>query len=50
MARVPPESQDIIESTPRSSCVGVEPDHFTIDGLIEVLGGRRAIDVPKRIR
>lgn len=43
MALVPAASREVIESTPRSSWVGVEHDHFTIDAMIHLLGRRRAI-------
>jgi hypothetical protein len=44
MERVPAASREVIESTPRSSWIGVEHDHFTVDAMIEVLGRRRAIE------
>jgi hypothetical protein len=43
MARVPPASREIIESTPRSSWIGLEHDHYTIDAMIQIFGRERAI-------
>jgi len=43
MQRVPATSREIIESTPRSSWIGVEHDHFTIDAMLQLFGRERAI-------
>jgi len=43
MERVPSASRDIIESTPRSSWISTDDDHFTIDAIIEIFGRERAI-------
>jgi hypothetical protein len=43
MARVPEASREVIENTPRSSWIGIEHDHFTIDAMIQIFGRDRAI-------
>lgn len=43
MERVPAESREVIESTPRSAWIGVEHDHYTIDAMLALFGRERAI-------
>lgn len=43
LERVPATSREIIESTPGSSWISVEHDHWTIDAIIELFGVERAI-------
>lgn len=41
---VPRASREIIETTPRSSWISIEHDHWTIDAMIEIWGRKRAIE------
>jgi hypothetical protein len=43
LQRFPPEALDALQTSPRSSWLSIEHDHFLVDGLIEVLGRERAI-------
>jgi hypothetical protein len=43
LERVPRASREVIESTPRSSWISIEHDHWTIDAMIDNFGRERAI-------
>jgi len=43
LERVPAESREIIESTPGSSWISIEDDHWTVDAMVEIFGRERAI-------
>lgn len=43
MSRVPGGSREVIETTPRSSWIGIEHDHQVLDAIIHVFGRERAI-------
>jgi hypothetical protein len=40
----PAASRDAIENSPRTSWLPVEHDHFTVDGVVAVLGRERALE------
>jgi hypothetical protein len=43
LERVPPESREIIETTPGSAWISIEDDHWTVDAMVEIFGRERAI-------
>jgi hypothetical protein len=44
LARFPRESREAFESTPRSSWLAIEHDHWVVDSVIAVLGRERALE------
>ncbi len=42
--RMPPATRQAFESSPRTSWSGIEDDHWVVDGVVNALGRKRAVE------